>query len=415
MDLTEVNQTVREILDSVAKTGDEAVLRYTECFDRASLVPEELQVEPYRIEAALATIDPALRSSLEAAAENIRGFHEAQMAGLTDVELDDGAGRRTALIGRPLAAVGLYVPGGTAPLPSSVLMNAIPAKVAGVERLILCTPPQADGTIADVILAAAAIAGVDEVYRVGGAQAIGAMAYGTKTIPGVDKIVGPGNIYVNAAKRQVFGTVDIDMFAGPSEILILADLEAPADYVAADLLSQAEHDRLASAIAIVRSREQAEAIRTAALKRAARSSRAEILAASLRDYAAILVVDTVEEQIELANELAPEHLELCMADESALRLLPQIESAGAVFIGYHSPEPLGDYWAGTNHVLPTSGTARFFSPLNCADFRKKISVIRYSREALEMDAEHILRLAESEGLDCHAAAIQVRLEEKIDG
>ncbi len=413
MDLKEVNDTVQKIIEEVRRGGDEAVLAYTERFDGVRLQADRIRVTKSEIDEAMAGIEPDLMNSLKLAAANIRRFHEAQMEARSDVRLDDGKGRRSALLNRALNAVGIYVPGGTAPLPSSVLMNALPAKVAGVSRLIMCTPPRQDGSVDPVILTAAALAGVDEIYRAGGAQAIAAMAYGTASIPRVDKITGPGNIYVNAAKRFVFGAVDIDMFAGPSEILILADRFANPDYIAADMLSQAEHDRLASAIAVVTDYDQAMAVLAAVNSRAQKSSRSDILERSLADYAAVIVVKDVQEQLALANELAPEHLELCMDEDTALELVPEIRNAGAVFIGYYSPEPLGDYWAGANHVLPTSGTARFFSPLNCADFQKKISVVHYNRKALLEDANHIVKLAEAEGLACHAEAIRARLEDNV--
>jgi histidinol dehydrogenase len=298
------------------------------------------------------------------------------------------------------------VPGGTAPLPSSVLMNIIPAKAAGVRKIVMCTPPRADGSVDPTILAAASIAGADEIYRVGGAQAIAAMAYGTATIPRVDKITGPGNIYVNTAKRLVFGQTDIDMFAGPSEILIIADKTAEPAFVAADLISQAEHDVLASALLITDSPELAEAVAAQVSFRAAQLPRAAILARSLADYGAILVVPDLQTAIDFANELAPEHLELFVSEPNPL--LPLLRNAGAIFVGPYSPEPLGDYFAGTNHVLPTSGTARFFSPLNTTDFIKKISLIHYTREDLAGCWQAVAAFAEAENLQGHAESMRVR-------
>jgi len=298
------------------------------------------------------------------------------------------------------------VPGGTAPLPSSVLMNIIPAKAAGVRKVVMCTPPRADGTVNPAILAAASIAGADEVYRVGGAQAIAAMAYGTASIPRVDKIIGPGNIYVNTAKRLVFGQVDIDMFAGPSEILIIADRFANPAFIAADLLSQAEHDVLASALLVTDSADLAEAVACQVSRRAVLMPRSAILERSLADYGAILVVPDLVSAVDFANELAPEHLELYVAEPD--RLLPNLRNAGAIFIGPYSPEPLGDYFAGTNHVLPTSGTARFFSPLNTADFLKKISLIRYTEADLAECWQAIAGFAEAESLKAHAESVRVR-------
>lgn len=392
------------ILEAVRRDGDAAVLRFTEQFDHVSLTSDRLVVSEREISEAFEQTEPALLDVLREAAANIRRFHEAQVQ--PPLSLDDGAGARVGLMVRPLDLVGIYVPGGTAPLPSSVLMNAIPAKAAGVRRVVMCTPPRADGRIAPIILAAASLAGVDTIIKAGGAQAIAAMAYGTATVPAVDKVCGPGNIYVNTAKRMVFGQCDIDLFAGPSEILIIADETASPAFLAADMLSQAEHDRLASAILVTTSARIADETAAEIRRRAQLMPRADILAASLRDYAAILVVPDLNDACAFANELAPEHLELCIADPHAL--LGQIRNAGAVFLGHFSPEPLGDYFAGPNHVLPTSGTARFFSPLNTADFQKKISVIDYSREALSRCWEKIALFAEAEQLTCHAEAVRVR-------
>ena len=410
MDLTEVNETVDRILDQVQQQGDEALYALTQRYDRVDLSGENFKIPAEQLAAAAASIDSDLRAASETAAANIRRFHAKQLEGEAEMELDDGRGRRTALLSRPLDTVGIYVPGGSAPLPSSVLMNAIPAKVAGVRRLIMATPPQADGTVADVILAAAAIAGVDAVYRVGGAQAIAAMAYGTEQIPAVDKLVGPGNIYVNVAKQKVFGTVDIDLFAGPSEILIIAADDADPLFVAADLMSQAEHDKLSSAILICSSRDLAEQVRACVTRLLDGHPRRAIVEASLDRYGAILLVDSLDGAISLANRIAPEHLELSMDATLARTLIPQIRNAGAVFIGPYSPEPLGDYWAGSNHVLPTSGTARFFSPLSTRDFMKRMTVIQYDETALLEDAEQIIRLAEAEGLASHAYSIRARVD-----
>ncbi len=404
MSRQDVIAVTEAILETVRREGDTALLRYTEQFDRVSLTPDRLVVSEHEISEAFEQTDPELLDVMREAAVNIRRFHEAQVQ--APLQLDDGRGARVGLMVRPLDLVGIYVPGGTAPLPSSVLMNAIPARAAGVRRIVMCTPPRADGRIAPAILAASALAGVDQVVKAGGAQAIAAMAYGTGTVPAVDKICGPGNIYVNTAKRLVFGQCDIDLFAGPSEILIIADESASPAFLAADMLSQAEHDRLASAILVTTSMRIAEETAAEIRRRAQLMPRADILAASLRDYAAILVVPGFEDAVAFANELAPEHLELCVADPHAL--LGQIRNAGAIFLGHYSPEPLGDYFAGPNHVLPTSGTARFFSPLNTADFQKKISVIDYSREALGACWEKIARFAEAEQLTCHAEAVRVR-------
>ncbi|MGI6326724.1 MAG: histidinol dehydrogenase [Saccharofermentanales bacterium] len=400
MDLEPVVTATKAILEEVRGKGDEALLALTERFDQARLTVADLPVGEAEISMALDQVDIGLLDILRQAAENISKFHQAQRP--VDVDIDG----KISLINRPLAKVGVYVPGGTAPLPSSVLMNIIPARAAGVEKIIMCTPPRADSSIDPVILAAAFIAGADEIYRIGGAQAIAAMAYGTRTIPKVDKITGPGNIYVNTAKRLVFGQVDIDMFAGPSEILIIADETADSSYVAADLLSQAEHDVLASALLVTTSEQLAEAVVSETARRAALLPRKHIIARSLNDFGAVLLVPDLATAVEFANELAPEHLELMVAEPDDL--LPRIRNAGAIFVGSYSPEPLGDYFAGTNHVLPTSGTARFFSPLNTGDFIKKINLIRYTREDLAKDWRAIAEFAEAENLRAHAESVRVR-------
>lgn len=407
MDLQPVIEATTAILEDVRLRGDAALLELTERFDKVSLAATDLRVGEAEISQALERVDMGLLDILRQAAENIGSFHRAQLP--KDVEMPAGQGGRISLVNRPLDIVGVYVPGGTAPLPSSVLMNIIPAKAAGVRKIIMCTPPRADGSVDPVILAAASIAGADEIYRIGGAQAIAAMAYGTRSVPRVDKITGPGNIYVNTAKRLVFGQVDIDMFAGPSEILIIADDTAVPAFVAADLLSQAEHDVLASALLVTDSASLAEAVAEETARRAALLPRHAIVSRSLADYGAILVVPDLETAVDFSNELAPEHLELMVADPDLL--LPRLHNAGAIFIGPFSPEPLGDYFAGTNHVLPTSGTARFFSPLNTGDFIKKISLIRYSREDLAKDWRSIAAFAEAEGLRAHAESVRVRFEQ----
>lgn len=411
MDIGDVNATVAAVLARVQAEGDAAVLDYTERFDKVRLNAADLPVRKEEIEAALAGLDPQLLADLERAAASVRRFHEAQLINSQDVSLTDAHGSRVALLERPLERVGIYVPGGTAPLPSSVLMNAIPAAVAGVEEVIMCTPPNREGKIAPVILAAASLAGVTRIFRIGGAQAIAALAYGTETVPKVDKISGPGNIYVNVAKRLVYGTVDIDMFAGPSEILIIADESARASFVASDMLSQAEHDKLASAILVTDSRALAESVQKELQRLASQAGRTEILQASLRDYGAILLCRDLSEAVDLANQFAPEHLEIMVKPDVEASILAGIKNAGAIFVGEWSPEPLGDYFAGPNHVLPTSGTARFFSPLHVAQFRKKISLIHYQKATLMEAAETVERLAASEALDCHAAAVRVRREE----
>ena len=406
MDLQPVIASVERILDQVRRQGDAGLLELTERFDQAVLTADQLRVSENEISLAIDQVDLALLDVIRQAAGNIRAFHDAQLP--TDLTLPTRHGGLTGLVCRPLDTVGVYVPGGTAPLPSSVLMNVIPAKSAGVRRIIMCTPPRPDGSVDPTILAAAALAGVDEIYRVGGAQAIAAMAYGTVTIPAVDKITGPGNIYVNTAKRLVFGQVDIDMFAGPSEILVIADASANPSFVAADLLSQAEHDKLASALLVTDSTDLAEQVASEVARRALLLPRAGIVRQSLADYGAILVVPDLATAVAFANALAPEHLELQVTDPDSL--LPSIRNAGAIFIGPASPEPLGDYFAGTNHVLPTSGTARFFSPLNTMDFIKKISIIRYQAEDLAENWRSIVRFAEAENLEAHAEAIRVRFQ-----
>lgn len=411
MDLRDVNSRVAAILEDVAARGDEALLDYTERFDGVRLQAELLEVRAEEIAEAKASLDPQLWADLTEAAASVRRFHEAQLINTQRVELQDAHGSVTALIERPLDRVGIYVPGGTAPLPSSVLMNAIPAAVAGVEEIIMCTPPNKEGKVAPVILAAASLAGVSRIFRLGGAQAIAALAYGTQTVPAADMISGPGNIYVNAAKRMVYGRVAIDMFAGPSEILLIADRTANPRFVARDMLSQAEHDKLASAILITDDRSLAEAVRAEAARYAAEASRREILQSSLKNYAAVLLCRDLAEAAELSNRFAPEHLEIMVSPEKEAELVASIKNAGAIFIGPWSPEPLGDYLAGPNHTLPTSGTARFFSPLNVSQFRKKISVIHYRKESLLEQAERIERLAMAEGLDCHARAVRQRREE----
>lgn len=404
MDLEPVIRTAENIINQVRQSGDTALLALTAQFDKVQLKPEQLRVSEQEIGAALEMVDLGLLDVLRHSAANILRFHQAQLP--ADIGLPTSHGGSIGLINRPLDTVGVYVPGGTAPLPSSVLMNIVPARAAGVRRIIMCTPPRADGSVDPTILAAASIAGADEIFRVGGAQAIAALAYGTATVPRVDKITGPGNIYVNTAKRLVFGQVDIDMFAGPSEILVIADQAADPAFVAADLLSQAEHDVLASAILITDSPALARATAAEVTRRAALLPRVAILARSLADYGAILVVPDLETAVDFANELAPEHLEIYVAKPDDY--VPKIRNAGAIFVGPYSPEPLGDYFAGTNHVLPTSGTARFFSPLNTLDFMKKISIIRYTREDLADCWRSIADFAESESLRAHAEAVRVR-------
>lgn len=409
MDLGPVISVVQGVIDDIRKRGDEAVLEYTLKFDKAELTASSMRVTPEEIADAYESLqkeDPELLRIMKTAASNIRVFHEKQKE--EGFMMDTAQGSKIGVRVRPVTVAGVYVPGGTAPLPSTVLMDVIPASVAGVPRIVFCTPPRADGTVAPVILAAADIAGATEIYKVGGAQAIAAMAYGTDTIPRVDKICGPGNIYVNTAKRLVFGQVDIDMFAGPSEVIIIADETADPECVAADMLAQAEHDKLASAIVLAADEDIAKRVWEAADRRSEKADRKAQLEGSMKNYSSVICVDSLETAIAFSEELAPEHLELCVKDPEAV--LEKINNAGAVFLGNFSPEPLGDYFAGPNHTLPTSGTARFFSPLNTGDFYKKMSVINYNEESLRQVYKDVAKFARSEGLTCHAESIESRFE-----
>ncbi len=400
----EVVKAVEEILSNVRKNGDKAVIEYTEKFDNAMLDAASIKVSQQEFKAAYDKVDPKLLKVIRRAKINIEAFHQKQKENSWFSTGDDGI-----LLGqlcRPLEVVGIYVPGGTAALSSSVLMNALPAKVAGVGKIIMATPPSGDGRIDPAVLAAAQEAGVSEIYKMGGAQAIAAMAFGTETVPRVDKIFGPGNIYVATAKRLVFGYCDIDMFAGPSEITIVADDTANPAYVAADLLSQAEHDTLAAAILVTPSEKLAAAVVEEIEKQYSQLSRKSILDKSLAEYSAAIIVNNLDEAMDIVNRIAPEHLELCI--EEPFSRLSSVKNAGAIFLGHWSPEPLGDYFAGPNHVLPTGGTARFFSPLNVADYMKRSSIISYTKEALEKVSEDVVLFAKSEGFDAHANALSVR-------
>lgn len=398
---------VGKILNTVKKGGDKALIEYTRIFDGVSLEASMLKVTQDEIDAAYESIDKKLLAIFRKAKENIENFHRKQKGNSWfDAE---GDGILLGQLYRAMDTVGVYVPGGTAAYPSSVLMNAIPARVAGVRRIVMATPPGRDNRINPAILVAAREAGVDEIFRVGGAQAIAAMAFGTETVPKVDKIVGPGNIYVATAKRLVYGYCDIDMIAGPSEITVVADNTANPAYVAADLMSQAEHDVLASAILVTTSEKLALEVDREMERQASYLERRDILNASIENYGAAVIVDNLEEAMEVVNRIAPEHLELCV--EEPLSLLGLVRNAGAVFLGHYAPEPLGDYFAGPNHVLPTGGTARFFSPLSVDDFIKKSSVIYYTMEALDRVKDDITAFAEAEGLSAHANAIRVRFME----
>ncbi len=404
----------KAIVEAVRTRGDEALFAYTNEWDHEAVTPETVKVSRETMRLAYEGLEAVLRSTLEHAAARIRAFHEKQKQQTwLDIKPNgEMLGQRVM----PLNSCGVYVPGGKASYPSSVLMNVIPAKVAGVKKIVMVTPrtrkQQGEWPIPQNVLAAAYIAGVEELYTIGGAQAVAALAFGTETIPKVDKIVGPGNIYVALAKREVYGYVSIDSIAGPSEILVLADDSADPTFVAADLLSQAEHDELASAVLITPSEGLADAVQKEVTRLMAGLPRTHMLSSSLTHYSAILVVADIESACRIANRIAPEHLELAV--EKPFDLLPQIEHAGAIFMGHYTPEPVGDYMAGPNHVLPTSGTARFFSPLGVDDFVKKSSLLAFSKEALMALSDEIMCFAASEQLDAHALAIKVRKEKAED-
>lgn len=400
--------TVQEIVDTVKENRDEAVFAYTKKFDGAELTPETIRVTDEEIAEAEALVEPELLAVMKRSMKNIRDYHQMQVRHSWFDAKPDGT-----ILGQKFTAlqsVGVYVPGGKAAYPSSVLMNIVPAEVAGVDRIVMVTPPGRDGKVNPVTLTAAHLAGATEVYKVGGAQAIAALAFGTESIPRVNKIVGPGNIFVALAKKAVYGHVSIDSIAGPSEILVLADETADPRWVAADLLSQAEHDELASAILVTTSRKLAEEVSVQAEAFVQTLSRKEILEKSLQNFGYILVAENMEEAIGVVNEIAPEHLEIVTANP--FEIMTKIRNAGAIFLGEYSSEPLGDYFAGPNHVLPTNGTAKFFSPLGVDDFVKKSSVIYYSREALEPVSKDIITFAEAEHLTAHANSIRVRFDEE---
>ena len=401
-----VTETVRQIIDDVRREGDAAVLRYTRQFDR--LDSDDMEVPREEINDALTAADPAFIESLLNAQENIAAFHRRQKRESFIDARPDGV-----LLGqkvRALKTVGVYVPGGRAAYPSTVLMDVVPAKIAGVEEIVMVTPPGRDGKANPDILAAAAVAGVDRVFLAGGAQAVAGLAFGTRQLPKVDKIVGPGNIYVATAKRLLYGVVDIDMIAGPSEILIVADDSARPDWVAADMMSQCEHDPLASAVLVTTSTVLADAVEQELERQMPALSRREVIAQSLSGCSAIFVCDGLGRAVAIANEVAPEHLELLVRDP--MTWLGRVENAGSIFLGPWSPEPLGDYYAGPNHVLPTSGTARFFSPLSVDSFTKRSSFICYTEDALREAASDIVRIAGREGLTAHAHAVEIRFEQE---
>ncbi|GFP74021.1 histidinol dehydrogenase [Clostridium fungisolvens] len=397
-------EAVEGIIGAVRKEGDASIKAFTEKFDGVTL--EQLKVNEVEIEDAFSKVSSNIKNALEKAITNIEYFHKKQIRQSWVSTEENGV-----IMGQKISAlekVGVYVPGGSAAYPSSVLMNVIPAKLAGVKKIVMVTPPKKDGSIDSNILVAAKLAGVSEIYKVGGAQAIAALAYGTDTIPKVDKIVGPGNIYVALAKRVCYGKVDIDMIAGPSEITIVCDEKANPRFLAADLMSQAEHDKLASSVLITTSKTLAEEVNKQINIQIQNLNRKEIIEASLKNYGGILVVKSLEEAIDMANTIAPEHLELMI--ENPIAYLGKVKNAGSIFLGQYSPEPLGDYMAGPNHVLPTNGTARFFSPLSVDDFIKKSSYIYYTEDALRELSEDIMILAKAEGLDAHGNSIKVRVE-----
>ena len=399
----DVSGIVSDIIEDVKKRGDEALLYYCEKFDKAKLTSLEVTAE--EIDEAFSLVEPEFIEILKKAAENIREFHKAQVRNSFII---NGDGYITGQKITPIEKVGLYVPGGTAAYPSTVLMDSIPAKIAGCEEICITTPPSANGKVNPAILAAAKIAGVDRIFKTGGAQAVAALAYGTETVPKVDKIVGPGNAFVAEAKRQVFGLVSIDMIAGPSEILVVADGKSNPEFVAADLLSQAEHDKMASAVLVTDSSELAKQVSAELERQIPLLPRAEIARASIDNNGKIIIADNLFDVIDVANEIAPEHLELCV--DNPFDYLDKIKNAGSIFMGRYCPEALGDYFAGPNHTLPTSGTARFSSPLSVDDFVKKSQYTYYTEEALGKVAESIAFFAGKEGLDAHAKSVTVRFE-----
>ena len=404
----DVSKTVGEIIENVRKNGDAALYEYGKRFDNATL--SSLEVTDAEIDEAFSLVDKDFIDTIRLASENIKKFHEKQKR--TSFIINDEDGVVTGQKITPIERVGLYVPGGTAAYPSTVLMDSIPAKIAGCKEISITTPPMSNGKVNPVILAAAKIAGVNRIFKVGGAQAIAALAYGTETVPRVDKIVGPGNAFVAEAKRQVFGRVSIDMIAGPSEILIIADEKSNPRHVSADLLSQAEHDRMASAVLVTNSESLAKEVRDEIEKQLKTLPRAEIARASIDNNGKIIVADRIEDVISVANEIAPEHLELCV--DSPFDYLDKIKNAGSIFMGRYCPEALGDYLAGPNHTLPTSGTARFSSPLSVDDFVKKSQYTYYTKDALRRVADKVYMFAEREGLSAHARSAVIRFEDEVN-
>ena len=404
-DSSKVDDGVRRIIEDVKKRKDAALYDYSEQFDKAR--PESLAVSEQEIEAAVRSVPADFLKTLEMARDNIIDYHKRQKRENYIINEKDGVILGQRII--PIEKVGIYVPGGTASYPSSVLMNALPAKLAGVEEIVMVSPCGKDGKIPDIILAAAKIAGVTKIFKIGGAQAIAALAYGTESVPKVDKITGPGNQYVAAAKRMVYGIVDIDMIAGPSDILVIADESADCRFVAADMLAQAEHDEMASAILVTDSKALAEKVKDEIELQLKTLDREDVARASITKNGKIIITKTIKEAVEVSNAIAPEHLEICTKDPFAL--LNGVKHAGSVFLGSNAPEALGDYFAGTNHVLPTNGTARFSSPLGVEDFVKKSSFIYYTKDALEHVKDRIIDFAEKEGLTAHARSVSIRFDE----
>lgn len=406
-DTKEAERAVAEILADVKENGDVALIKYTEKFDGCMVDGSTMRLSEEEAEEAIASLDSELLRIVEESAENIREYHTLQKrSGFT---LDRGNGAVLRQIVRPVDVAGIYVPGGKASYPSSVLMNAIPAKVAGVGRIVMATPAGRDGKLPPLTIAAAKTAGVDEIYKIGGAQAIAAFAYGTETVPRVDVVTGPGNVYVAIAKRMVFGSVGIDMIAGPSEVLVVADDSANPRYIAADFLSQAEHDARAACILVTDSEEMADVVEREIYAQAEKLPKKDVVFQSVGNYGTIVLTKDLAEAAACANAVAPEHMEICTKEPE--QLLPLVKNAGSVFLGQYSPEPLGDYFAGANHVLPTNGTARFSSPLSVDDFVKKMSVIEYTEAALREVYGKVGRFAMEEGLAAHAKSAQIRFEE----
>lgn len=404
-DYSKQQEIVDQVLSDIKENGNAALFSYIRQFDGFEANEENILVTEEELNEAFQQVDPELLAIMREAADNIEKFHNHQRRENWFIEQD---GKYIGQLYIPVEYAGVYVPGGKAAYPSSVLMNIIPAKCAGVDNIFVATPAQG-GKVNPVTVAAAKIAGAHRIYKMGGAQAIAAFAYGTETIPRMDKITGPGNIYVALAKKHVYGQTGIDMIAGPSEVLVIADEKANERFIAADFLSQAEHDELAACMLVTTSMEKAEAVRSEILRQAELLPKKEIVLKSLENYGTIIVAQTIEQAVEVANRIAPEHLEICTEDPKAL--LPKIRNAGSIFLGEYAPEPLGDYFAGTNHVLPTNGTARFSSPLNVDDFQKKSSVIYYSKEEFQKDYQKIRAFAQAEGLEAHARSAAIRFED----